>query len=67
MRTISPSGLPIYFEYYNLDFEQTLWRVYDNAGREFTIDWWTDEWNTTVKHSFNNEVIQLFTFNKVGG
>ncbi|AUV86655.1 RHS repeat protein [Vibrio campbellii] len=67
LRTISPSGLPIYFEYYNLDFEQTLWRVYDNAGREFTIDWWTDEWNTTVKHSFNNEVIQLFTFNKVGG
>ncbi|MGR5138788.1 RHS repeat domain-containing protein [Vibrio jasicida] len=67
LRTISPSGLSIYFEYYNLDFEQTLWRVYDNAGREFTIDWWTDEWNTIVKHSFNNEVVQSFTFNKVGG
>jgi YD repeat-containing protein len=67
VRTISPSGLPIHFEYTDLDFEPTLWKVYDDSGREFTIDWWTDKWITVVNHSFDGKVMQSFSFNKTGG
>ncbi|HDI3294080.1 TPA: RHS repeat protein [Vibrio cholerae] len=64
-RSISPSGLAVYYDYANYNFERALWRVYDNAGRELSIDW-SDSYSTKITHSLNDDVIQRIELNKLG-
>lgn len=63
-KIISPNGMIINFEYGLFKFEETLWRIYDDAGREITIDWWTDTQQTVVEHRVNNTVKQRMLFDK---
>lgn len=65
-KTVSNQGLAIYFDYSTFNFKPTLWRIYDDAGRETVINWWDSTWTTRVKHSFNNTVYQELVFNKTG-
>jgi YD repeat-containing protein len=65
-RMASPSGLEIYFEYGTFNFQQVLCRIYDNAGRELTIDWWSNDWKTIVEHSLDGKVCQTIVFEKSG-
>ncbi|QFI38559.1 RHS repeat protein [Moritella marina ATCC 15381] len=66
-RLVSPQGLVIQFEYGQFKNESVLWRIYDSAGRELTIDWWTNKWQAVVRHSVNATVYQQMIFDKLGG
>ncbi|EMQ2878757.1 RHS repeat protein [Vibrio navarrensis] len=66
-RLVSPQGLSVYFEYGNfINLRQTLWRVYDESGREIIIDWWSDEWKTTIQHKLDGELYQELVLDKTG-
>ena len=65
-KVVSPSGLEVNFEYSEFNLQQVLWHVFDNAGREIIIDWWTDDWETTVENILDSKVYQRFTINKTG-
>lgn len=65
-KSLSPSGLAVYYEYTPFNNKSALWRIYDDVGRELSIDWWNDPYLTTITHSLNGEVFQRFEFNKLG-
>ncbi|MPY23761.1 RHS repeat protein [Shewanella sp. YLB-07] len=66
-RSISPQGLAIQFEYGYFNNESVLWRIYDDAGRELIIDWWTNKWQSVLEHRFDNHIYQRVLFDKIGG
>ncbi len=65
-RIVFPNGDTIYFDYGFFKFEQVIWRIRDNIGRELTIDWWSNDWETIVNHKLNENVIQNIIINKTG-
>ncbi|WP_240207696.1 RHS repeat protein [Vibrio sp. CyArs1] len=54
-KLVSPQGLDIRFEYSNFNNTSVLWRIYDADGREVIIDWWSDKWETCVKHCYDGQ------------
>lgn len=66
-KLVSPSGLVTDFEYSRLNQTLVLWRIIDNAGRELTIDWWSDKYKTTVEHRVHDQLYQSMIFDKNGG
>ncbi|WP_341659994.1 RHS repeat protein [Vibrio sp.] len=67
-RIVSPQGLVTYFDYSRPNNRNypVLWRIYDDAGRELTINWWENTWQTVVRHSFGGTSYQELLFNKTG-
>lgn len=65
-KSISTSGLAVYYEYYFLNNDLALQRIYDDAGRELSIDWWSDSYLTTTTHSLNGTAFHRLEFHKEG-
>ncbi|PNQ53900.1 RHS repeat protein, partial [Vibrio agarivorans] len=68
-RSISPSGLEVFYDYEygetSYDYKR-LWKIYDNCGRRVEIDWWTDDWVTTVSHYLDEKLEYQITLEKEG-
>ena len=64
-RIVSHHGLSVYFSYQYLNNYLVLTHIYDNAGRELNIDWYSDPWKTTVEHWIDDKLYQSIEFNKM--
>ncbi|EMQ2878534.1 RHS repeat protein [Vibrio navarrensis] len=60
----SPQGLAVFFEYSLQVNIWRLWRIYDHAGKETEIDWYSSDNQVEVIHRFNSREKQRFTLEK---
>ncbi len=64
-RIVSHHGLSVYFSYQYHNNYLVLTHIYDNAGRELSIDWYSDPWKTRVEHWIDDKLYQCIEFNKI--
>ncbi|OEE31256.1 hypothetical protein A1QO_14135 [Vibrio genomosp. F10 str. ZF-129] len=62
-RSISPSGLTIYYDYFYLNGHHRLYRVYDDDGRELLIDYGKG-YEVIIKHRLNGSIKKTITLHK---
>ncbi|MHA2878949.1 hypothetical protein ACXZ7R_21460 [Vibrio campbellii] len=69
-KRVSSNGLVVNFEYANSyqpnSFGLTLWKISDDSGQSIEIDWWTNEYKTTVTHNSLGSVLKTCSILKIG-
>lgn len=63
-KIVTVQGLEISFEYGFYRGRQVLSSINDNDGRKLVIDWWSDNYDTSVTNYINESPLQLFVFHK---
>jgi|GEM_PF-2833582 len=60
----STQGLETEFHYSDSEHTRKLWKITDSSGKELYINYWSQEFKTTVKQLLGGEVYQTLVFDK---